>query len=182
MINPGQPQDFMDSGQYKILLTGIILVQIVGFVVLWMRIPSAPPRSAIAVAAMPRIASGSVRFAARIPQDQVLRQAITSVLKQQLAPYLAQLAAARRERLQETRSAVSAAPPLGSPASMRANRQSNEIVDRALASGVWTDADSSALLQVAPQLSETQREGLLNKIFGAINDQELKPVGSLPSL
>ncbi|MHB8346766.1 MAG: hypothetical protein ACYDHM_06145 [Acidiferrobacterales bacterium] len=172
----------MDSGQYKILLTGIILVQVIGFVVLWMRIPSAPPHSTSTVAVVPRIAPGSVRFAARIPQDQVLRQAITSVLKQQLAPYLAQLAAAQRERLQETQSYTGSVPPPGSPASVRAGRQSNEIVDRALASGVWTDADSSALLQAAPQLSEAQREGLLNKIFGAINDQELKPVGSLPSL
>lgn len=172
----------MDSGHYKFLLTGIILVQIIGFVVLWMRIPAATPRTAAIVSVVPRVVPDSIKLAARIPQDQVLRQAIASALKQELAPYLAQLAGTQRERLKEAQADVTALPPPGSPANMRAARQSNEIVDQALASGVWTDADSSALLQVAPRLSESQREGLLNKIFGAINNQELKPVGSLPSL
>ncbi len=95
---------------------------------------------------------------------------------------LAQLAVTQRERLKEAQTSMTSLPPPGGPADMLAARRSNEIVDQALASGVWTDADSSALLQVAPRLSERQREGLLNKIFGAINNQELKPVGSLPSL
>lgn len=172
----------MDSGHYKLLLTGVLVIQIVGFVVLWMKIPAATSNTAVTVPTTPMIDPNSVKFAATIPQSQVLRQAIDSVLKQALAPYLTRLAAAQRKRLEQTQIETTAMPPPGGPANMQAARRSSEIVDRALASGVWTDSDSSALLRIAPQLSENQRVGLLDKIFGAINSQELKPVGSLPSL
>ena len=172
----------MESGHYKFLLTGIIVVQIVGFVALWMRIPDAPSVTRGSVPVIPRANPSSAEFSARIPQDRVLRQAIDSVLKQELAPYLAKLAAAPPAQLAPIETTEAGLPPRDSAPRMQAARQSREIVDRALASGVWTDADSSALLQVAPMLSERQREALLNKIFGAINNQEMKPVGSLPSL
>lgn len=172
----------MDSGHYKLLLTGVILVQIVGFVVLWMKIPAATSNATRVVSTVPVIDPNSVKFATKIPQNRILRQAIDSVLKQELAPYLTQLAAAQRVRLKQTQVEATAMPRPGGPANIQAARQSSEIVDRALASGVWTDSDSSALLRVAPLLSENQRVGLLDKIFGAINNQELKPVGSLPSL
>ncbi len=170
----------MTSGQYRLALASILLVQISGFVLLWMRIPAAPPRS-LPAPAVPQIMPGSARSAVRIPQDQMLQQAIQSVLKQELAPYLSQLAARARMRR-----AVAGAPGVGvapaNPASRRAMQQSDSIVDRALASGVWTNADSAALLRVAPDLSESQREKLLDRIFGAINTQQMKPAGSLPSL
>jgi len=180
---PGRRTKRMDSGQHKLLLVGIILVQIVGFAVLWMKIPQpGPPVKVIAgKSTFSVVDPDSVAFATKIPDEEVLRQAIDSVLKQELAPYLAQTAAARTGRVQEASRATGGAAR-SSVASAQASAQSNEVVDRALASGVWTNDDSSALLQVAPQLSEAQRVALLEKIFGAINRQQLKPIGSLPSL
>ncbi len=173
----------MDSGQYKLLLVTIILVQIAGFAVLWMKIPQpvTPVKTAAVTPAIPSVDPSSIAFATKIPQEQILRDSIDSVLKQELAPYLAQAAAAHAGAAQQLQHGVSDRHP-ASAASARAEQRSNAVVDRALASGVWTDADSGALLRAAPQLSETQREALLEKIFGAINRQELKPVGSLPSL
>ena len=60
--------------------------------------------------------------------------------------------------------------------------QANAIVDRAVAAGIWTNNDNSSLLRLAPQLSQAQRVQLLEKIFGAINRQQMRPVGALPSL
>lgn len=67
-------------------------------------------------------------------------------------------------------------------ANPRVALESHAIVDRALAAGVWTDNDNNALLKLSPQMSEAQRVELLEKLFGAINRQQLKAVGALPSL
>ncbi len=173
----------MDSGQYKLLLLTVILGQIAGFAVLWMKIPEphATVKTAVVAPAIPSVDPNSIAFATKVPQEQILRDTIDSVLKQELAPYLAQATAAHARAAQQVQLGVSGRQP-ASAASVQAAQQCNAVVDRALASGVWTDADSGALLRAAPQLSEAQRVALLDKIFGAINQQELKPVGSLPSL
>ncbi len=173
----------MESGRYKLLLVVIIVLQIAGFTVLWLRIPSRPPGSVASVPGLPPANADSSEFTAKLPQDRILREAVASVLRQELAPYLAKLGkASRAGDLPGGTASTGALPTPDSAARELAAHRSRAVVDRALASGVWTDADSSALLRVAPMLSERQRESLLNKIFGAINNQQLKPVGSLPSL
>lgn len=173
----------MDSGQFKILLIAVILVQITGFAVLWMKIPQpgGPMVKAADKVAPPAVDPSSVKFAAEIPQEEVLRQAVDSVLKQELAPYVAQLSG-EKSGLPQDAGQAAGYPRRPSAASIQAAQQSNSVVDQAIASGVWTNDDSAALLRAEPRLSEAQRVELLEKIFGAINRQELKPVGSLPSL
>ncbi len=175
----------MDSGQFKILLVAVILVQITGFAVLWMKIPppatAAPKIASSSKVIVPAVDPNSIMFAAKIPQEEVLRQAVDSVLKQELAPYLAKLAEAKNT-LPQGNFQPTEGSRRPSAASIQAAQQSNIVVDQAIASGVWTNDDSSALLRNASKLSEAQRVELLEKIFGAINSQQLKPVGSLPSL
>ncbi|MHB8453300.1 MAG: hypothetical protein ACYDDO_01125 [Acidiferrobacterales bacterium] len=182
-IEPAQRAKRMDSGQYKLLLLTVILGQIAGFAVLWMKIPQPVTvvKTAAVAPAIPAVDPNSIAFATKVPQEQILRDSIDSVLKQELAPYLAEAAAAHAGTAQQAQLGASGRRA-ASAASVQAAQRCNAVVDRALAIGVWTDADSGALLRAAPQLSETQRVALLDKIFGAINQQQLKPVGSLPSL
>jgi len=152
------------------LLATMIGVQIAGFALLWWK--PADERLPIALTAPP-IDPASIQVAVKPSDEAALRSAVREVLRQEMraqgpAPGHASTAAS-----------VAEARPASAPAAIQ---QSNQIVDRALAAGVWTDADNQALLRVAPQLSQGDRIALVDKLFGAINRQQLKPAGALPSL
>lgn len=174
---------------FKILLVLIAITQPIGFYILWNKIPAPGTTVAMTAEGSPRpvIEVGSVVGATKFPDEHLLRESVQAVLRQELREYISQLAAAH-DRVEETAKVVAAAvPPAPSPAARQpsnpqAAQRSRAIVDRALASGVWTDQDSTALLAYKSQLSEADRVAILEKIFGAINRQQLKPVGSLPSL
>ncbi len=187
---PGKPNVRKQIGLHRILLMIIIIIQISGFVFLWERIPETPSGTA---GGPPVIDPATAIAAMKPPDEQLIRESIRNILKDELQTYVAQLQReqqslsklqTRQEKQPRTVIVTSAdlAAPQRPPANPQVAEQAMAIVDRALAIGVWTDADNNALLKLSPQLSEPQRIALLEKIFGAINRQQLKAVGSLPSL
>ena len=183
----GRAQARKRTGVHRLLLVGIILIQISGFAFLWMKI-SEPP-----VATAPIFDPATAIAAMKPPDEQLIRESIRNILKDELQTYVEQLQQQQQQlqklqtRQEKPRVAASGgdntvAARTRPPASPQVAQETMAIVDRALASGVWTDADNNALLKLTPQLSEAQRVELLEKIFGAINRQQLKAVGSLPSL
>ena len=174
----------MDSGP-RLLLIGILLIQISGFVFLWMKIPQpAPVASVPATPIVPIIDPETTIAAMKPPDEQLLRESIQAILKDEMQTYLRQV---REEKPRTTTAnAATAVAPAVRPRPREANpriaRESHAIVDRALAAGVWTDNDNNALLKLSPYMSEAQRVELLEKLFGAINRQQLKALGALPSL
>lgn len=173
----------MGSGQFRLLLIGIILIQIGGFVVLWMKIPETTPAAPthLAQPPLPVIDPATAIAAMKPPDEQLLRESIRTILKDELQTYLHQTRE-EKPRLAASGGGATVRPRPRIEASPQVAQQAHAIVDRALAAGVWTDTDNNALLKLAPQLSEAQRVELLEKIFGAINRQQLKATGSLPSL
>lgn len=185
---PGRGKERKRIGLHRLLLIGIILIQIIGFAFLWVKI-SAPPSAA----APPMIDPATAIAAMKPPDEQLIRESIRNILKDELQAYVEQLQQQQQQlqklqtRQEKPRVAASGGgdtvtPRSRPPANPEVVQETMAIVDRALASGVWTDADNNALLKLTPQLSEAQRVELLEKIFGAINRQQLKAVGSLPSL
>jgi hypothetical protein len=181
----------MGPAPSNFLLIGVIAVQIAGFGLLWTRISDPGDQPVVASGDPPRpvIDVGSVVGATRFPDEELLRESVRAVIKQELDAYLAEREQARDQALAEAggpkRPAASparAAARAARPRDPQALDASRAIVDQALAAGIWTDADSSALLAYKFKLTEPERVELLEKIFGAINSQRLKPVGSLPSL
>ena len=176
----------MDTGPYRLLLIGILLIQISGFVFLWMKIPEpAPVTSVLATPIVPIIDPESTIAAMKPPDEQLLRESIQTILKDEIQTYLHQVRE-EKPRTATANTAASIAPAVRPRPRVEASPQvaleSHAIVDRALAAGVWTDNDNNALLKLSPQMSEAQRVELLEKLFGAINRQQLKAVGALPSL
>jgi hypothetical protein len=174
----------MISAPHKLLLTSIILIQISGFVLLWMKIPEpalpVPAANPVIVPAVP-VDPASAMGAMKLPDEQMLRESIQEVLRQELRTYAA--APARGEKTRNSQAGRETALDRPLPeAGPQVMAQANAIVDRAVSAGAWTNNDNSALLQLAGQLSQAQRVQILEKIFGAINRQQMRPVGALPSL
>ncbi len=168
----------------------IVLIQISGFAFLWRQISETPPS---AERSLPIIDPATAIAAMKPPDEQLIRESIRNILKDELQTYVEQLQQQQQQllklqsRQEKPRSTVTGAeaaiaPRPRPPANPQVAQETMAIVDHALAVGVWTDADNNALLKLSPQLSEAQRVELLEKIFGAINRQQLKAVGSLPSL
>ncbi len=189
MRPPGKANERKRIGPHRLLLMGIILLQISGFTFLWMKISEVAPNTA---GPQSVIDPATAIAAMKPPDEQLIRESIRTILKDELQTYVAQLQqeqqslsklqARQGKQPRAAATSVDDAPPQRPPASPQVAQQTMAIVDRALAVGVWTDADNNALLKLSPQLSEPQRIALLEKIFGAINRQQLKAVGSLPSL
>ncbi len=174
----------MDSGHR--LLIGILLIQISGFVFLWMKIPEpAQVASVPATPIVPIIDPESTIAAMKPPDEQLLRESIQAILKDEIQTYLRQVGE-EKPRSATANAATAVAPALRPRPRVDANPrvalESHALVDRALAAGVWTDNDNNSLLKLSPRMSETQRVELLEKLFGAINRQQLKALGALPSL
>ena len=181
MRPPGTGKERKKIGPHRLLLMGIIIIQISGFAFLWMKISEAPS------AGPPPIIDPATAIAAMKPPDeQLIRESMRTILREELQAYVEQqqkLPAHPGKARPTTADAAEAGSPRSrTPVNPQVTRQAMAIVDRALGTGVWTDADNNALLKLAPQLSEAQRVELLEKIFGAMNRQQLKATGSLPSL
>lgn len=176
-LSPGEGKRPHGAQSLHWLLVGVMLLQVGGFAFLWMKISATPP-----AATTFKLDPATTLAAVKPPDQPLMRESIRSLLKEELQPYVEQLQqkTSSRPPAGAAGNAVAARPH--TPANPQAGQQSLAIVDRALATGVWTDADNNALLKLTPHLAETQRIELLEKIFGAINRQQLKATGSLPSL
>ncbi len=165
------------------LLGLVVIVQVAGFAFLWQRMSEmpAPPRT---IGFEPSTLKGAVRH----ENEEALRESLRAIVRQELENF-------RMEARNAQTTGVVALPanpvpvaktettaPKVAPGSRAAADASRAIVDRALASGIWTDSDNAEILKYAPRLSEAQRVEILDRIFGAINSQQLKTAGSLPSL
>lgn len=172
----------MDTGP-RLLLISILLIQISGFVFLWTKI-SESQRVAAPTPIVPIIDPESTIAAMKPPNEELLRESIQTILKDEIQAYLRQV---REEKPRSDTATASTATPAARPrprakVNPQVALESHAIVDRALAAGVWTDNDNNALLRLSPQMSEAQRVELLEKLFGAINQKQLKAMGALPSL
>lgn len=113
--------------------------------------------------------------ALKLPDSDMLRASIEQILKDELGRYLANVGGATN---------VSAAPAQreDAPGNADAFRQAQAVVDQAVARGTWGDQDSTALMQQAGHLNSKQRTELMEKLYGALNRQELKSTGMVPAL
>lgn len=172
----------MDIGP-RLLLISILLIQIIGFMFLWTKI-SESQQVVAPTPIVPIIDPESTIAAMKPPNEELLRESIQTILKDEIQAYLRQV---REEKSRSDTATASTATPAARPrlrakVNPQVTLESHAIVDRALAAGVWTDNDNNALLRLSPQMSEAQRVELLEKLFGAINQKQLKAVGALPSL
>lgn len=165
------------------LLGLVVIVQIAGFAFLWQRL-SEMPASAPTIAFEPSTLKGAVQH----ENEGALRDSLHAIVQQELENFRTELRtalAANAVVLPASSTPVAKAEPAVTKAaagSHAAADASRVIVDRALASGIWTDTDNAEILKYAPRLTEAQRVEILDRIFGAINSQQLKTAGSLPSL
>jgi hypothetical protein len=162
----------------------VTAIQIVGLTLLWNKIaeqqgyvymPTASGQETTAGAPIPPIT------VTKFPTESVLRETAQTVLKQELDPYVRQLAAAP----EATQKVAPVDPPNvkeNSTENLRALQQANGIVDLALANRVWTGQDNMALLRHVVKLTSAQRSQLMQKLYGAINRQELRVTGDIPAL
>jgi hypothetical protein len=165
------------------LLGLVVIVQIGGFAFLWQHM-SETPAPALAIGFEPSTLKGAVQH----ENEDALRESLRAIVRQELENFGTEMRTAQMTG--------AAAQPVGSgpvaktevaatritAGSRAAAEASRAVVDRALASGIWTDADNAEILKQAPRLTEAQRVEILDRIFGAINSQQLKTAGSLPSL
>ncbi len=162
---------------YLIGLLVVIAIQIVGFVLLWNEITSQQQYIYLPTENKQGVTTGTqtnpVVAVTKFPTESVLRETIQSVLKQELAPYAHQLAAAPEAR----RNTTPADPPgvrENSPENSQALTAVTSIVSNAIAQGKWTTTDFAALLPYAHQLTTEQRHKIMNEIADAVNRQELQ--------
>jgi len=117
-------------------------------------------------------------IAVKLPDEKILRDMIQIVLKQELGPYLHQIASNR------TPEVVPNAVQIKSNTSVNreALEQSTIIVDSAIATGSMTSKQSAELGAYANRLTMEQRAQLMEKIGRAVNEQRLDLQGSIPAL
>lgn len=167
-----------------VLLGITVIVQVAGFAALWQRMSSLPAPTPT-IAFEPDTLKGAVQH----ENEDALRESLRVVVRQELASLREELRAPREESPPSTAVSPAAtakpepnADKAAAPGSRAAADATRGIVDRALAAGIWTDIDNAEILKYAPRLTEAQRVEILDRIFGAINSQQLKTAGSLPSL
>lgn len=163
------------------LIGALAVVQVGGFALLWREIEATrtpPPAPTLSVA------PGTLTGAVKLENEDALRASIQNVLRQELESFRADLKTefTAAGAGGHAPAAVQTTGPRVPPGNRAAAGTARAVVDRALAAGVWTDTDNAEILRQAPRLTEAQRTELLDRIFGAINNQQLKAVGSLPSL
>lgn len=165
------------------LLGLVVIVQIGGFAFLWRRM-SETPAPTPTIGFEPSTLKGAVQH----ENEEALSESLRAIVRQELENFRTEIRAAQVPgSVALPPGPVPAAKPettttritAGSRAAADASRA---IVDRALASGIWTDSDNAEILKHAARLTEAQRVEILDRIFGAINSQQLKTAGSLPSL
>ena len=77
----------MISAQHKLLLVSIILIQISGFAFLWLKIPEPVRAGDPATAPVPLMDPGSAMGAMKLADEQMLRESIREILRQELRAY-----------------------------------------------------------------------------------------------
>lgn len=117
-------------------------------------------------------------IAVKLPDDKILRDMIQTVLKQELDPYLHQIASNRTPEVVPNAVQVKS----NTSANREALEQSTIIVDSAIATGSMTSQQSAELGAYANQLTMEQRAQLMEKIGRAVNEQRLDLRGSIPAL
>jgi hypothetical protein len=163
----------------------VVIVQVAGFALLWNEITAQRQDIYLPTlnsqTATVRDRTNSVAAVTRLPSEVVLHDTIQSTLKQELGPYMRQLAAAT-----ETMQKVSMPEPPGvmenSPENTQAFNRITNIVSTALARGKWLNSDNLAALPYASGLTESQKTKILEKVMGAINRQELDINEAAPAL
>ncbi|HEC19972.1 MAG TPA: hypothetical protein ENI97_11595 [Gammaproteobacteria bacterium] len=63
-----------------------------------------------------------------------------------------------------------------------ANKQAVSVIEEALSTGTWTKENNLALLKNSENISPEVRRSLIEKLYGAINRQELEIHGEFPTL
>jgi hypothetical protein len=158
-------------------LSIVIVIQIAGFTLLWNEITSQqqyiylPTENSQATTA--GTPTNQIVAVTKFPTEAVLRDAIQSTLKQELGPYLRQLATAP----EAIKKSIPADPPSvkeNSPENLQAYEKVRNIVDIAIARGVWSMEDTLAASGASAIITENQRIELMNKIGNAITNQTMK--------
>lgn len=161
-------------------------IQMLGFYLLWDKISTPQAYVYMPAAGSSETIAGtptSPVTVTQFPTESALRETAKAVLKQELDPYLRQLAAAPEASIKHKAAPVDF-PHVkeNSPENLQAAQQANSIIDLALAKKVWTEQDSLALLRYVFNLTSAQRAQLAQKLYGPINRQELQVTGSIPGL
>ncbi len=92
--------------------------------------------------------------------------------EQQMTPEQLRLSAAVRSQMGE----AAAPPPLEpTPANLAAAKSAQELVNAAIATKHWTEADRERLRLLAPQMSAEQFAHVQRQLAVAMNAQELRP-------
>lgn len=170
----------MISGKSLALITSLSVVQIAITAVLLYKLPSQDEfmylpidrtleNTAAANGQQPAV------VALKLPDSDMLRASVSQILKEELGRYLAKaggtlsanVAPAQREDFAGDADAF---------------RQAQLVIDQALSRGTWGDQDSAALMQQAGRLNSKQRIELMEKLYGALNRQEIKSTGMVPAL
>ena len=116
--------------------------------------------------------------AINLPDTDKFREAVQTVLKQELQAYLQKMLD-RPDRGSKEPSEHAAE---NSAENLQAVQQANEIIDVALAKKAWTEQDNLKLLRYSFKLTSAQRAQLAQKVYGAINRRELRLTGNVPAL
>jgi len=114
-----------------------------------------------------------------LPDSDLLRAAVREVVREELRDFIRE--ARGHERAPGSANAADQKvfdPKLNAEALTQAGR----IVDQALARKAWTTEDNTMLLPHVGGLTPSQRIALTEKLLGAINRQEVKPMDILPPL
>jgi hypothetical protein len=117
-----------------------------------------------------------------LPDSDLLRAAVREIVREELRDFIRE--ARSHERTPGSANAAKAAdqPAVDPKRNAEAVTQAGQIVDLALARKTWTMDDNMALIPHVARLTPEQRTALTEKLLGAINRQELKPVGAMPPL
>ena len=114
-----------------------------------------------------------------LPDSDLLRAAVREVVREELRDFIRE--ARGYERAPGSANAADQTaidPKLNAEALTQAGR----IVDQALARKTWTMEDNTMLIRHVGGLTPAQRIALTEKLLGAINRQEVKPMDILPPL
>lgn len=118
------------------------------------------------------------RLVQRWRDDTVLHDLIRDVLKEELQ----QWRTAMNNSVETDRIPPHAKPPAPSEQNIIAAQQIRSAVEQALANGVWTKDDTTAVRKHIGNLLPSDREEIAASIAAAINRQELDISGEIPPL
>ena len=163
----------------NLLLSCVLIVQVIGFVLLWQQNNSGKNEvTANMLSEVPKLQGNipneiAVSSATRASDDQLLAQ-IREIIRQEVEAAIQQ----NQPRQQDSDRTLAA----DFNDNLEAFAQSSTIIEDALSSGVWKQDNNNAILQHASKLTLAQRVELLDKISGAINQGMLDLEATPPPL